>query len=219
MHEVRAGKVISLRARGRRRARRVAPAPRRCAKLIVGQPGHRARRDHRDAKSGGQAMTRRRCCRSRLELRVRRDRRRSPHWAQRPRSSGTARPRSRTSTPSSSPEALRTATTSGRARSPRFSPVMTALAASPNDGGPVLGICNGFQVLTEAGLLPGALRRNDGLRFLCTDVVLEVERDEFGPHRGTRDRHEAAVADQPLRGQLHLHDRRGRACSPTARSC
>jgi phosphoribosylformylglycinamidine synthase I len=43
------------------------------------------------------------------------------------------------------------------------------------DGGPVVGICNGFQVLTEAGLLPGALQKNAGLKFLCTTVELRVE--------------------------------------------
>lgn len=56
----------------------------------------------------------------------------------------------------------------------RFSPVVAAVADFARDGGPVVGICNGFQVLTEAGLLPGALRRNDGLRFLCTTVELTV---------------------------------------------
>jgi phosphoribosylformylglycinamidine synthase subunit PurQ / glutaminase len=55
-------------------------------------------------------------------------------------------------------------------------PVMTAIAAFAREGGPVLGICNGFQVLCEAGLLPGALLRNEGLRFVCRDVPLEVER-------------------------------------------
>ena len=52
----------------------------------------------------------------------------------------------------------------------RFSPVMAAVAAFAADGGPVLGICNGFQVLCEAGLLPGALLRNAGLRFVCREV-------------------------------------------------
>lgn len=56
----------------------------------------------------------------------------------------------------------------------RFSPAMLALGAFAAAGGPVVGICNGFQVLTEAGLLPGALMRNDGLRFLCETVVCEV---------------------------------------------
>jgi phosphoribosylformylglycinamidine synthase len=56
----------------------------------------------------------------------------------------------------------------------RFSPVMEAVATYAADGGPVVGICNGFQVLTEAGLLPGALQKNRGLRFLCTAVGVQV---------------------------------------------
>jgi len=54
-------------------------------------------------------------------------------------------------------------------------PVMGAIAGFARDDGPVLGICNGFQVLCEAGLLPGALLRNEGLRFVCRDVLLTVE--------------------------------------------
>jgi phosphoribosylformylglycinamidine synthase subunit PurQ / glutaminase len=57
----------------------------------------------------------------------------------------------------------------------RFSPVMDAVADFARSGGPVVGVCNGFQVLTEAGMLPGALRKNEGLRFLCTTVELRVE--------------------------------------------
>jgi len=56
----------------------------------------------------------------------------------------------------------------------RFSPAMESVIAFANDGGPVLGICNGFQVLCEAGLLPGALLPNAGLRFICRQVDLEV---------------------------------------------
>jgi phosphoribosylformylglycinamidine synthase subunit PurQ / glutaminase len=56
----------------------------------------------------------------------------------------------------------------------RFSPVMDAVGAFARAGGPVVGICNGFQVLTEAGLLPGALQKNGRLRFLCEAVRLEV---------------------------------------------
>jgi phosphoribosylformylglycinamidine synthase len=56
----------------------------------------------------------------------------------------------------------------------RFSPVMSGVAELARAGGPVLGICNGFQVLCEAGLLPGALRRNAGLRFLCQMVRVDV---------------------------------------------
>jgi phosphoribosylformylglycinamidine synthase len=52
---------------------------------------------------------------------------------------------------------------------------MSAVAKFADDGGPVVGICNGFQVLTEAGLLPGALQKNRGLKFLCTTVELRVE--------------------------------------------
>jgi phosphoribosylformylglycinamidine synthase subunit PurQ / glutaminase len=54
-------------------------------------------------------------------------------------------------------------------------PVMRSIVAFAAAGGPVLGICNGFQVLCEAGLLPGALLRNEGLRFVCRDVPLVVE--------------------------------------------
>jgi phosphoribosylformylglycinamidine synthase I len=57
----------------------------------------------------------------------------------------------------------------------RFSPVMAAVVAFAQAGGPVVGICNGFQVLTEAGLLPGALQKNRGLKFLCTTVALRVD--------------------------------------------
>src|SRR6188768_2282152 len=56
----------------------------------------------------------------------------------------------------------------------RFAPVMDAVRDFAENGGPVLGICNGFQVLCEAGLLPGALLPNDGLRFLCRQVDVEV---------------------------------------------
>ncbi|MEE9207800.1 MAG: phosphoribosylformylglycinamidine synthase subunit PurQ [Gemmatimonadota bacterium] len=57
----------------------------------------------------------------------------------------------------------------------RFSPIMKAVRAFAAAGGPVLGICNGFQILCEAHLLPGALIRNRGLRFRCHSVYLRVE--------------------------------------------
>lgn len=57
----------------------------------------------------------------------------------------------------------------------RFSPVMSAVATFAQSGGPVVGICNGFQVLTEAGLLPGALQKNAGLKFVCAPARLRVE--------------------------------------------
>jgi phosphoribosylformylglycinamidine synthase subunit PurQ / glutaminase len=58
----------------------------------------------------------------------------------------------------------------------RFSPAMRAVAEFAAGGGPVLGICNGFQILCEAGLLPGLLRPNASLRFVCRDVRVRVER-------------------------------------------
>jgi phosphoribosylformylglycinamidine synthase I len=57
----------------------------------------------------------------------------------------------------------------------RFSPVMDAVAGHARSGGPVVGICNGFQVLCESHLLPGALQKNAGLKFVCDDVELRVE--------------------------------------------
>lgn len=74
----------------------------------------------------------------------------------------------------------------------RFSPVMRSVAAFAADGGLVLGICNGFQVLAEAGLVPGALLRNRGLRFLGRDVHIAVEQTDTpftnlaGPRRPLR---------------------------------
>ncbi|MFZ2227857.1 MAG: phosphoribosylformylglycinamidine synthase subunit PurQ [Candidatus Nanopelagicaceae bacterium] len=57
----------------------------------------------------------------------------------------------------------------------RFAPVMTSIIEKANVGMPVLGICNGFQVLCESHLLPGALTRNQGLHFLCTDQRVRIE--------------------------------------------
>ncbi len=74
----------------------------------------------------------------------------------------------------------------------RFSPVMRSVAAFAAEGGLVLGICNGFQVLAEAGLVPGALLRNRGLRFLGRDVHIAVEQADSqftsltGPRRPLR---------------------------------
>jgi phosphoribosylformylglycinamidine synthase I len=75
----------------------------------------------------------------------------------------------------------------------RFSPVMRSVAAFAGEGGLVLGICNGFQVLAEAGLVPGALLRNRGLRFLGRDVHIAADRLD------TPFTHALAAAGQPLR--------------------
>jgi len=66
----------------------------------------------------------------------------------------------------------------------RFSPVMTAVKEFAEAGGPVLGVCNGFQILCEAGLLPGVLMRNARLKFICKDVHLRVERSDTPFTRG-----------------------------------
>ncbi len=63
----------------------------------------------------------------------------------------------------------------------RFSPIMTAVESYANAGGPVIGSCNGFQILAEAGLLPGALTRNDHLEFRCDWQTLRVESCSSSP--------------------------------------
>jgi phosphoribosylformylglycinamidine synthase I len=68
-----------------------------------------------------------------------------------------------------------------------LSPVMAAVRRHAEAGGLVLGVCNGFQVLLEAGLLPGAMRRNASLRFLCQDVHLRVERADLPFTRAYRE--------------------------------
>ncbi len=86
----------------------------------------------------------------------------------------------------------------------RFSPIADAIAKFARDGGPVLGICNGFQVLTEMGLLPGALVRNASRRFECRDVWLEVK----GRGRFTR-MAEGTVLRLPIahgEGRYHCDD-------------
>ena len=68
----------------------------------------------------------------------------------------------------------------------RFSPIMDAVTRFAHDGGPVVGICNGFQILTEAQLLPGALYKNQGLKFLCQPAVLKVESTDSVLTRGMK---------------------------------
>jgi phosphoribosylformylglycinamidine synthase I len=60
----------------------------------------------------------------------------------------------------------------------RFSPVMKSVEKFANSGGMVLGVCNGFQILCEAGLLPGAMMRNSGLRYICRHVHIRVEQTD-----------------------------------------
>ena len=72
----------------------------------------------------------------------------------------------------------------------KFSPIMDSIHAFAQDGGPVLGICNGFQVLTEAGLLPGALQKNVGMKFLCSMQQIEFvsTNNVLGHHASAGDR-------------------------------
>ena len=74
----------------------------------------------------------------------------------------------------------------------RFSPIMTEVVAHAKRGAPVLGICNGFQIACEAGLLPGALLRNDHLKFICEVVTLRVE--QTGTMFTNRYRHGQTIA-------------------------
>jgi phosphoribosylformylglycinamidine synthase subunit PurQ / glutaminase len=99
----------------------------------------------------------------------------------------------------------------------RFSPVMDAVVEFAAQGGPVVGVCNGFQVLTEAGMLPGALQKNAGMKFLCETVEIRVETDSTaltnGIARGTRLRvpinhfEGNYVCDAATLERLHAEDR------------
>ena len=99
----------------------------------------------------------------------------------------------------------------------KFSPVMGALKKFAADGGLVLGICNGFQVLTESGLLPGALVRNSGLKFICKPVDIRVETVN-SPFTSEADKGQVLtlpiahgegcfIADDPTLDQLEAEDR------------
>ena len=99
----------------------------------------------------------------------------------------------------------------------KFSPVMQAVKKFAASGGLVLGVCNGFQVLVEAGLLPGALLRNSGLKFICRDVHLRVETTR-SPFTGVCERGEILrlpiahgegcyYADERTLDQLEAEDR------------
>jgi phosphoribosylformylglycinamidine synthase I len=99
----------------------------------------------------------------------------------------------------------------------RFSPVMEAVRDFAAAGGPVVGVCNGFQVLTEAGMLPGALQKNAGLKFLCETVEIRVETDasvltnqvERGRHLRVPINHFEGnyVCDAPTLERLRAEDR------------
>jgi phosphoribosylformylglycinamidine synthase subunit PurQ / glutaminase len=86
----------------------------------------------------------------------------------------------------------------------RFSPAMQAVAAFAAEGGLVLGICNGFQILCEAGLLPGALRANASLQFVCRDVTVVVEHAETPFTTRCRPGQELVIPVKHGEGAYHL---------------
>ena len=88
----------------------------------------------------------------------------------------------------------------------RFSPVMQEVAAFAREGGPVLGICNGFQVLCEAGLLPGALLPNQSLRFVCRQVGVEVADADTAFTRACASGEELSVPVKHTTGRYHSPD-------------
>jgi phosphoribosylformylglycinamidine synthase I len=83
----------------------------------------------------------------------------------------------------------------------RFAPVMGEVVTAARGGMPVLGICNGFQILCEAGLLPGALLRNAGLHFVCRDQKLRVERSSTAWTNGYADGAEIVVPVKNMDGR------------------
>jgi phosphoribosylformylglycinamidine synthase len=94
----------------------------------------------------------------------------------------------------------------------RFSPAMEAVAELAGAGGPVLGICNGFQVLCEAGLLPGALLRNEELRFICKQVdLLPVDGPEVD---GPKTRHIGVFSAHQRRLSVPIKHGEGRYYAP-----
>jgi phosphoribosylformylglycinamidine synthase len=88
----------------------------------------------------------------------------------------------------------------------RFSPAMEAVASFAAEGGPVLGICNGFQVLCEAGLLPGALLPNQGLRFICRQVELVAESTDSLFTRGLETGARLSVPIKHMSGRYFASD-------------
>jgi phosphoribosylformylglycinamidine synthase subunit PurQ / glutaminase len=83
----------------------------------------------------------------------------------------------------------------------RFSPAMSAVQGFASSGGPVLGICNGFQVLCEAGMLPGALLPNAGVRFVCRQVEIAVENADTAFTRGAAEGDRLSIPVKHLSGR------------------
>jgi phosphoribosylformylglycinamidine synthase I len=88
----------------------------------------------------------------------------------------------------------------------RFSPVMASVADFAREGGPVLGICNGFQVLCEAGLLPGALLDNAGLKFACRQVEVVVEQTDTPFTRACEAGERLSIPTKHMSGRYYAPD-------------
>ena len=88
----------------------------------------------------------------------------------------------------------------------RFSPVMKSVEKFAKSGGMVLGICNGFQILCEAGLLPGAMMRNSGLRFICRHVHIRVEETDTPFTSAAPSRTNSENSDRAQRRKLQLDE-------------
>jgi phosphoribosylformylglycinamidine synthase len=88
----------------------------------------------------------------------------------------------------------------------RFAPAMESVARFAAEGGPVLGICNGFQVLCEAGLLPGALLPNEGLRFVCRQVEVTIESSDTPFTRGSKPGTRLSIPVKHMSGRYFAPD-------------
>jgi len=101
----------------------------------------------------------------------------------------------------------------------RFSPIMASIADFAAGGGLVMGICNGFQILTEAHLLPGALIRNIGLKFVCRYVDLRVENAGTPFTQAAEPGDVLRIVVKHNEGNYRVDPRTLSACAPKARSC
>ena len=93
----------------------------------------------------------------------------------------------------------------------RVAPAMEAVRSFAADGGPVLGICNGFQILCEAGLVPGVLRRNRDQQFVCRDVRIRIERDDTSFTRRCRPGQELTMPVKHGEGSWFVDEEQHRA--------
>ena len=207
-----AGQVLRARARRRFERQGAIDGVGSC-RQAAGEPGYR-KLSHRDGAASK--------CDSRsssfpdptaITTRITRRRKCS---ARKRSSSGTRRRIFAAPMPSFSRAGFRTAITCAPGRSRDFRLSWMPFGQFAADGGPVLGICNGFQILLEAGLLPGAMLRNRGLKFRCEHVHVRVEQTDTPFTLACRPQQVLRIPDRARRRQL-LHDA-GRAAKAGAES-